>query len=43
MKIRKRVALLLAAIAFVVVAGCTQPSGPGASNQPAASGGKPGY
>lgn len=41
MKIRRRLALLLSALAIVIVAGCTQPSGtgggPGASAQPAAS------
>jgi len=48
MNVRQRVALLLAAVALVVLAGCTQPTepgGPATSNQPAASpgGGIPGY
>jgi outer membrane biogenesis lipoprotein LolB len=49
MNVRQRVALLLAAVALALLAGCTQPNepgGPAVSNQPAASqggGGIPGY
>jgi hypothetical protein len=46
MKIRRQLALLLAALAIVLVAGCTEPagtSGPGASAQPAASQGRGDY
>ncbi len=46
MNVRQRVALLLAAVALAVLAGCTQPSDPGApaaSNQPAASQGRGDY
>ena len=37
MNVRQRVALLLASLALVAVAGCTQPSAPGASGQPVQS------
>lgn len=40
MNVRQRVAAFLAAVALAIVAGCTQPSGPGApavTSQPAAS------
>jgi hypothetical protein len=37
MSIRQRVALVFAGLVLVVVAGCTQPSAPGASAQPAQS------
>lgn len=40
MKVRQRIALLLAAVLLAAVAGCTDPSGgsgPGATTQPAAS------
>jgi hypothetical protein len=37
MNVRERLALLLAAVALVAVAGCTQPSAPAASNQAAPS------
>jgi hypothetical protein len=46
MKVRRHVALLLATLAIVLVAGCTEPagtSGPGASAQPAASQGRGDY
>jgi PBP1b-binding outer membrane lipoprotein LpoB len=37
MNVGQRVALLLAGLALVVLSGCTQPSAPAASTQPAAS------
>jgi hypothetical protein len=37
MDVRQRVARLLAGLVLVAVAGCTQPSAPGTSTQPAAS------
>jgi len=37
MNVRQRVALLLAGLVLVAVAGCTQPSAPAASDQPAPS------